>query len=880
MKRAPAFLFILLLSSPLFALTQAEYDSKIKEVETLEKSADVDRKEAEQSRKRAEEYRKLEESSRKAAEEYSRKAPQNVWKPMADKARRDAENNAQEAERMEKQAAEAEGRAAKKSAEAEAIRRDAETGKPAPPPAPKPESPKGEPPSGQDPNLTGPKGPAAQGGELPVEEIVGKWKNRDDDSNMEIDYLYSETDRPHELSLSGKYSWACTYGKNKLNCSRSPGWEQMNEKVPEWARRMAAEKGGMRWWLELKVPPVCGERRLTGNWYPGEIKWNLQRDPNTGEAMIYEAKSTGAKGEPVPVSFVKLELSEAEEKALKGEPDILVRLADQKPSEDLEQQITSVALTAPFYIDVLMNPEQAAEAGGEIKADLKAVSSGLASSVTLKKQRTVHGVTHYTHDKPVRLARNELLADSNMPDLWYDFFGRIKNGDDLEIRYKDVILTLKIYTTYVQQGIAQNLEAIDTLEKLFDADMRKAGLSEKKRELNHHKLQMVANARRLMGYQGGSFTDLTRLKISGVYVKLLSGDERTGVTEGSDSSHRGMTDQDLPVAWVWDKERDNVMLAIEEGKKDFSDSLTEMATELSVGLFQVTIGNTVGGNAIVVVWGLDAAGNPVDITDRIFTGVDIAAGLQKFSASAAKRLKGVHTKGATSRRVLKAKGKPPKPDRASSVRGSARGGSGPDIALKPDDVDVNQHTLTRWPDDFYFENPGRVPPMYSKGTPIQFIGNTCGLNVLAGIRRDEGFDFLGEVELLRTSHQKGWYKLGNVDAELGVLGGGGGMRPRQMADALTAHGATVGITMGKPVAGDIEKWMARNKRVTAMINTGTPDNPGWHWVRVEGMRCGADGTPRIVFGDPWNGKSWEVNFAAFRRRMHPDATVVAQFPAN
>ena len=867
----PLFIFLLMnvyAASAAFAeLSPSAYNDKILEAASIERGAALDRATAEGHRLRAKGYAELADKNRKDAEAYSKKMPQNFWKISAQKAREDAESYQKEADRFTQEAEALEKETAEKISQAEKIRAEAEAGKPTAAPPKKEEPPPSKPPVAE-PSVPVP--PSKTGSareerreEVPVEELVGQWYHAASDSKVTIDFLYHK-EKKHELSLKGKYSWGGIYEKGTIVFTRTPYTDEMSGAIPEWAREMVAEKGNLRWRLELKPTQTCPTSELTGFWYPGEVQWNLRRDPKTGETIQKEASPTGEKGEPIKMLFEKIEVTREEEKVLEGEIDILVNLSGQPSADTHEQHLVSLTRYEPFVIEVLMDQQQAEKTGRALTVDLKAVKSGLTSSVELKKQRTIHGVVHYVNPKPVKLARTDILPDSEEPDLWYDFLGRIKNGDDLEIRYLDKVLTLKIYDSHVQQGIAQGKDGLDALEKILQAKMEEPGLAAAQKEIEDSKLRMIANARRFLSHEPGpkeAYTDLTRLQIVETYLGLL---EEPPVNWEKRS--RGTRDRNYHAVWVWDKEREYVLLAIEQAGEEYKDQVLKLVGQLSVNLFQVTIGNSIGGKFIVVVWGIDAAGNLVNKTDRFFAGLEMISQGVLSSARSIQKLQSLRTAGTVFTRTSKA---------ARVIRAGNTSGA-PQIALRP--ADIHQTTIRAYPGEINFEAPVKVSPLNSQGTPIQIVNNTCGLNVVTGIRRDMGMEFIGEFKALRVAKQKGWYELGQLRNGKLV---GGGMTPEGMARCLKWNGGEAGITRHAPFATDIQRWLRDDRKIVSIINVGTPENPAYHWSRIEGMKCSrATREPRVVFGDPWNGSSWEMSYSVFRRRMVPAGTVVVEFPPD
>ena len=250
-----------------------------------------------------------------------------------------------------------------------------------------------------------------------------------------------------------------------------------------------------------------------------------------------------------------------------------------------------------------------------------------------------------------------------------------------------------------------------------------------------------------------------------------------------------------------------------------------------------------------------ATGNPILKTAGFFPVTDPASRNFPFGEYSADALNKLH----------------PKSSRKFSGYLDPKAGNVAEPGIVLRQGEIRDQPLTPWAGEKHFEAALKVSPMNSRGTPVQRRRTTCGLNVVMSMLRDLGGEAIAEDDFLRSAVQNSWYDSDVPDFKRGLVEGG--MSSLQMTRCLRAHGARVTQSRTVPRASDLQKWLGQNKKVALKVNVGTQKDPVWHWVRLEEIKGG-----RAIFGDPWDGHSWEVRDSVLRRRIHPKSgTVVAEF---
>lgn len=285
----------LLTQSSLLALTQdrsqAEAVRKEQQAAELEKQAEVNLQLARRTRERARQWHELAANARKDAERLRNNAKQypaghrlridNLQE--AEKADKIAAGHESTAKSLEAEASELEKTATEKKARAAKLRAEAA-------------------------QLKG----TQEEKNAVLGEILGtwKWSGASSESYKETEITITSEDRnPNKLFLAGKHKdWEGTLSNGELLFTRKPTADEMNDKAPEWARKLVAAQGTLRWRVELTPKRTAdGSVELIGKWYQGELRWREKRLSDTNEVVpgSQEASDTGSKGPAIFVAYAK-----------------------------------------------------------------------------------------------------------------------------------------------------------------------------------------------------------------------------------------------------------------------------------------------------------------------------------------------------------------------------------------------------------------------------------------------------------------------------------------------------------------------------------------------------------------------------------------------
>jgi len=312
---------------------------------------------------------------------------------------------------------------------------------------------------------------------------------------------------------------------------------------------------------------------------------------------------------------------------------------------------------------------------------------------------------------------------------------------------------------------------------------------------------------------------------------------------------------------------------------------------------------------VTVVWGIDAFGNPVDTTDRVFAGIGLGSQLLLVGATAAGQIQELHNQTALASAYedalkegaaaleRKAAIAAEDAEAAAGAEGSAgramarpgettpvgQAGSKPNflrVVRRGDEAALDQayqpHALSqrelRWRpltgDDPDFDIPVKADPLNSKGTPAQIGEGACGIAVGEGITGDEGFVPRDEKLSVKQALDDGNFEPITVSSKQPNFGEGG-MYDWQLSAYLESQGAkTRVIRVGRktPVFKTMTEGLRNGKKYALLVNSGSEAEPAWHWVRFEGFSC-SKGKAFAHIGDPWPGASLKMPTKMLRGRI-------------
>ncbi|MFZ5791974.1 MAG: hypothetical protein ACOY3L_14880 [Pseudomonadota bacterium] len=689
---------------------------------------------------------------------------------------------------------------------------------------------------------------------------------------------------PSKLSFAGLHDdWQGTFTPGddenppRVTFTRKPSAAEMDESIPEWARRQV--EGTLTWRMELEFRD-CGPITLQGKWYPGEIKWREERDPSTGAIRSRTATVIG-DGEPRDVSWEK-EVKEPEFDVPELDTAVLTVAPVDNPLARLG--LNAVTLGQPFFLVVRMGSEQAKQVGNSLQVTLTAEKSGRTSTVELTRFGGANAnPVVFTTGEPIMLGEPFMNLDSYI-NL------KLSSGEVVTASYGAQKRSFAVYPSWVQAGIASFKARFDALAQLYQAVMLDPRTPPDQKEEMHQKVQLIANARLFMSYEPApdeNFTDYSRYELGAAYLSLVESSTKGLRRLGGAPANR------YGVSYLFQEESERAAEAIRRGVERYRQAFLSMSKELAFGTYEFIAQQTGAGQFVTLVWGIDIYGNPVDMTDRVMAGIGLGSQLLLVGASTASniaKLQQTHLEGAyedaiRSWHANRAQSEAPIAERAGGSA-AATGGTRPNFIryigekqgpnIEP--VPTQEHLVFNRLDssDTGFSPAVRQQPMNSGGTPPQLGNHTCGINVAEGMLRDAGFPPLTEPEAVGIAKIHGFYNAESIQQldQFNARLQGGGMTYPQMQAYLEYHGASVRST-ARPTLPSLANELGKGRKIAVIINAGTDANPAYHWIRIEGFSCGKNGRLMVNIGDPWTGGSWAVRSDVLTRRMK--AAVSADF---
>lgn len=803
----------------------------------LEREAERDREVARKTLERAAGYTKLAEDARSTAAGITNPVAKEVWTNTA--RRHDAE-----ARRLQEQAAALDKRADQTQATARQLREDADR-LPRPEPSP-PALPPTLPPAPSPSNGTASSKEEDPASAIKIEDLVGRWRSKEDGQVISIEQPYQNQ---NELAFLGVNSWEGSFDAKtgRLKFSRPPDFDQMSLRAPEWARKGVT--GKLKWTMELEAKGDCSEIVLKGKWYPGEIEWREEKEPQTGRILKRVAAVGAEKGAAVDVEYER----EAKQTTLNfsSGPSLVVwpnrsrSFADYfLPSESLD----SISKTQPFVVLVRM-PRSLADAKGEtITVTFRSTKTGSTAAVRLARHPSSGGITVYTTNEPLAIAD----PGSGVDDIRL----RAENEDRVVVSYEGGRTDFTVWNSTVQQGIAANEEAFRAMLALYNSIIRESS-DRKVREAASQKMLMINNARHIINdYQPKplpplyvdltgtlktweKITDYMRLAVGQRYLTLL---ERPTVNSPRPSAQaRDQFYKELGITLTSVDEWDTLIEAFEEGRQKFRDQFWgEFTPQFAMGLFQVVAVTNQIANPLfqtaeqfaILVYGVDFYGEPVDKTERIFAGIGLASRLV-LGAANARSLSAFNNRFSTPQRL-----------RTGSVRATNKFRAGekprmlrPEI-LKP----VNQN------ESFYAKAEKVAYPPDKVWTPLQGRPDTCQLMVNNGFLKEVGLQAVPEDLSVAYAQAIKVYTTGKGATAIASI--------KYLKDL------GVKSSVAPSNLNAIEFALKRGLGVSVGAQR--------HAIRVLRIERVAGGRKIVFFEDPWNGNVWRMNADDFCQIVDKD----------
>lgn len=876
-----------------------------------------DRRQADAQVERGRQWRDMQAGALRRAGQAGSEDDRKSWQDSAQQYDRFARDVEAYAQKLRAQADAAEARADRLDA---ALKQREEAARPAavPPPAPPAVAPPAAPLAAPAAAPSPPPAPAA-----PVPSVAGEPGSPEERNpagyvagRYQRDPV-SDTYPPVDITLDGESKvkfaglhgdWTGTFTPptdtafGKLVFTRKPAPHEMSGKAPLWARQAVA--GKLEWRLELEVFE-CPDLHLVGKWYPGELRWSDRGGKR-------EASVSGP-GTPVDYTFNRVLLESEHWAEVEASPVVTIA----SPGAPLARGgLRSVAKTRPFLPVVRTSIAWARARGDTIRITLRGEQSGKTAEVELVRFGSANVLpVIYMPREPVVIDDHAaapiilgtpLSVQLSKETVRFD----VPNGEVVTAEIEGGSASFIVYNSWVQEGIANHRRNFEQFHGLFQATLADSVSTRETKEIALQKSLMIRNFEKLLEYQpqgDENFTDYTRFELGQQYMRLLKNYGQEDGRGRTATPLRAPPPDKYGVVYTTNFEKEAVGNAVAAGRQRYRDMFQMMGTELLVGTYEFFVNVTGAAQFVAVAWEIDPHGNPIDATDRLFAGIGLASQLLLVGATTAGQISKLSTEtkltdswgkllerdmiAAQKRMMAKearaaaptgSAGAPSAAPRQASARPGPTSpalapGKAPNMARNLEEEFLDRvldkvyepHPLRGrnapawdplYPGDPTFEVPIDVPPLNSKGTPMQIGTGSCGLAVAEGGMRDIGFVAVPEKENLRVAVKSN--NFGPFETTPGKPNfSGGGMTIHELGQHMYDHGAVVRKAMdvrGKPFLGYMTLGLRQGKQYYALVNNGTRANPSWHWVRYEGMTC-SEGRAWTHIGDPWRGGSSKMS---------------------
>ncbi|WP_136657209.1 hypothetical protein [Nitratireductor sp. XY-223] len=349
---------------------------------------------------------------------------------------------------------------------------------------------------------------------ISLEKTIGTWRIEETDSNFVIvqEEPGSEIHGYRLEAHTGSRIWKGTYTPFKEADARrmqdarvvlkySPGADEMNPDIPDWARKKV--EGALEWEIELDDAGHCTFQYLSGSLYPGEVKWNTE---NTGAPV----RITG-RGEPRPITLERIYDFELD---MVGRPSLVVTIGGNH--DPFLQPIEGLTKRQRFFVRVSLPKAMAEEMGDSIEVSVRGLSSGEEDTITLTAggASSAKAGVNYTHTQPATIAdsndmreqdrRLKFLSWSWLTDRTWAFgvaFWSLVTGDGwdwqtgnvtagarldldvpnnefVEFRFGDVFEVIPVHDSWVQRSNARYAAAAERLKFMLETGQHITGVGE------------------------------------------------------------------------------------------------------------------------------------------------------------------------------------------------------------------------------------------------------------------------------------------------------------------------------------------------------------------------------------------------------------------
>lgn len=347
---------------------------------------------------------------------------------------------------------------------------------------------------------------------LPLEKLIGMWELAEKGAGFDPGILAIVPTNPeseeyaHDVTLyttdahrvwEGKYHSAQELDADAMvTLSYKPKADEMNPDIPKWAREQI--EGELEWKLELQPAGSWGTPEFVAKFYPGKVEWNEK-------ALVKEGKSAWVVGKGEPSEYTYTRVLHEVLAYTYGAPELHVRM-EGAPQGDI-RPIEGLVKRQEFIVEVYLPPELAKQRGETLTVDIKGLKNGDSTTLELKAGKIFDDrMTTYSHPTAVTIANrgDQRVEDYKAPKFSLNWvLGNthpgsrlginIANEEEVEFSYDGSSVTLPVYNSLYQRGIARHKAAMQTLRGFFAAMVSDPKYAAKARDEATQKLQMLKN---------------------------------------------------------------------------------------------------------------------------------------------------------------------------------------------------------------------------------------------------------------------------------------------------------------------------------------------------------------------------------------------------
>jgi hypothetical protein len=698
---------------------------------------------------------------------------------------------------------------------------------------------------------------------IPIEKLFGAWQSEDDGSIVHIGPSQRGDNR--SLQFKGKYDdWGGSYDGRQLTFIRHALADQMDDAAPKWARDEVERQHSLMWWLELTPHESCGLLSAKGQWFPGELSWREEKDPASGQVKR-EAMSLATKGKPLPVKYVKLTDDGTESPTLTGEPVILVRPGDRSMPR---LPVQSLNKKESFFVELILPAELAAKQGKTVTVNLRDTNNGHTATLALEVFHQRGSVLYTTNqavtfEKPFNIAGPSDLVNSPFDNINVESL-KPTNGDSIVVSYSGAdSQSFTVYSSWVQQGIAANEQAFQQERSLYESLLNDPKTSPADKEELHQKTQAILNAQTVIRdyHPDQGFNDVSRYLVGKYYHERLLDvwkADLSGSGVGSSATEwlqgKGQYNMQFNIVSTSTKEINTLAAAISDAhERNLNELFGPVMSGLALGMYQIVAQATGGDQIWVTFFGINSMGQPVDLTDRILSGTNLAFGAllqgagSKFMADLSSSEARVNRFGASdSLKTGELLERYVHDDPRISMS------SGPQARPVVHELDI------AWLDQVYGEN-ALLMPTPGETLPVQIDNSTCAIAVAQQMAREGGQGFVPEALLTEVLRRQGKFVPGVGTYHTGF-------------ESLIADSGGRWLFKKRATLTDISEFLSKGYMVRATVKPLSW--PDLHSVRVREVVQHGGEDFFVIFDDPAFGRRVVLPACDFERVFNGDIHLV------